>query len=181
MDLPIILWFLGLAIMLLHNILPKKIKTVLVAIFIIIILLSLLPRQWFGKWNSISTLNNKEVSEIHLLPSEPNWKVNLIGRDFIITNKKQIDSITQLLRKTEVRFTGHRYRDWETKMIFITTTKDTFEIKIVKEKYDNYSTLIYTPTNKWRRDEVGNYLEKLTNYHQPVYSDTAKPAPGSIE
>lgn len=30
-------------------------------------LLSLLPRQWFGKWNSISTLNKQEVLEIHLL------------------------------------------------------------------------------------------------------------------
>ena len=45
-------------------------------------------------------------------------------------------------------------------LLFITTTKDTFEIKIDKAKYDDNSTVIYIPTNKWRQDEVGNYLEK---------------------
>jgi len=30
-----------------------------------------------------------------------------------------------------------------------------------------------TPSGTWRKDEMGSYLEKLTNYQQPVYSDTS--------
>lgn len=156
--------------------LNKKLNTGLVALAIIILFLpSFLPRQFFGRWNAISDLDGKVISEIRLQPSLPNWKVNLVGRDFIISDKQQIDTITQFLRKTHVFFPNHPSREWETKMIFKTTTNDRFEMQI--NKTDNNGTYLETPTNEWRKDEIGSYLEKVTKYHQPVYSDTATPEP----
>jgi hypothetical protein len=101
----------------------------------------------------------------------PDWKVNLVGRDFIISTKPQIDTITQLLRKVNVYFPSHPMGIWQTKMILITTTRDTFEIEI--EKTSNNGTTLETPTNKWRKDELGSYLEQVTKYRQPMYSDTS--------
>jgi hypothetical protein len=155
--------------------LNKKVNWTLTALGIIIFfLLPFLPRQLFGRWNSISRLDGKVISEIHLLPSEPNWKVNLVGNVFILSDKKQIDTITQLLRKTTLYFPSHPIRIWETKMIFITASKDTFEIEINKTNNDYNGTVIQTQSNECRKDEIGSYLEKVTKYRQPVYSDTAR-------
>lgn len=65
----------------------------------------------------MSKLDVKIISEIHLQPSLPDWKVNLVGRDFVISSKPQIDAITQLLRNANVYFPNHPMRIWETKMI----------------------------------------------------------------
>lgn len=182
----IIQFFIFIAIFIFLSIagkkLNKKVKSGLKVLAISVFFLpNLLPRQFFGRWNSISNLNGKITSEIHLQPSLPNWKVNLVGKDFIISDKQQIDTITQLLRKTHIYIPVHPSRVWETKMIFITTTKDTFEIQINKTDNDYNGTYIETPTNEWRQDEIGRYLEKVTQYHQPVYGDTATPEPVSFE
>ena len=34
-------------------------------------------------------------------------------------------------------------------------------------------SVIYTSTNEWRKDEIGSYLERVTQYNKPVYSDTS--------
>ncbi len=152
--------------------LNKKIKWRLTALAIFFLFLpQFLPRQFFGRWNSISKLDDKVISEIHLQPSLPDWKVNLVGRDFIISTKPQIDTITQLLRKVNVYSPTHPMRIWETKMILITTTRDTFEIEI--NKTSNNGTTLETPTNEWRKDEVGSYLEQITKHRLPMYSDTS--------
>lgn len=185
MNYQIAQFFLYAAILVLIGIagkrLNKKVRTGLIVLAIILFFVPVfLPRQLFGKWNSISALDGKVIAEIRLQPSLPNWKVNLVGRDFIITDKQQIDIITQLLRKTHIYTPSHPTRVWEANMIFITTASDTFTIQVNKTDNDYNGTYIKTPTNDWRIDELGDYLEKLTKYRQPVLSDTAKPAPVSI-
>jgi len=159
----------------------KKVKMALTVLAIFFLVVPFLPRLFFGKWNAISNLDNKEILEIRLQPTEPSWKVNLVGRDQIISDKPQIDTIIQLLRKVDVYFPSHPIRVWGTRMILVTTTKDTFEIKINKTTNEYNGTYIETPSNEWRQDSIGRYLEKVTKYYQPVYSDTAKPEPVYIE
>ena len=150
----------------------KKLNTTLWILMIFIFVgQTFLPRQLFGNWNSISKLDGKKITEILLQPSEPNWEVNLVGKDFLIFNKKQIDTITGMLQKAEVYFPGHPSRIWETKMVVITSDEDSFKIEI--HQTENNGTDIYAPTNEWRKDPIGNYLEKITSYRKPVYSDTS--------
>ena len=130
-----------------------------------------LPRQFLGKWNSIYKLGNKEIIEVLLIPSKPNWEVNLVNKKFSIRDKKEIDTLLGFLQKTTVYFPSHPLRIWETKLIIISRNKDSLEIEIHQNK--NNGTVIYTPTNEWRKDEIGNYLERLTNYIKPAYSDTS--------
>ncbi|OQP58138.1 hypothetical protein A3860_07370 [Niastella vici] len=156
----------------------KKVKLALTVLAIFFLIIPFLPRLFFGKWNAISLLNDKEISQIRLGPSLPNWKVNLVGSDLVISDKQQIDTITQLLRKVDVYFPSHPIRVWETKMFLITTTRDTVEMKI--NNTNNNGTSIETPSNEWRLDTLGCYLEKLTKYQQPVYSDTVKPEPVNV-
>lgn len=159
----------------------KKVKLALNVLAISFLIIPFLPRQIFGKWNAISLLNNKEISQIRLQLTEPNWKANLVGHDLFILNKQQIDTITWLLRKVDIYSPSSRMtRVWGTKMILITTTRDTFEMQIHKTTDEYNGTYIETPSNEWRSDTLGNYLEKLTQYHQPVYSDTVKPEPENI-
>jgi hypothetical protein len=150
-----------------------KINLTFVALLGIIFSLSFMPRLIFGRWNSISRLNGKVISAIHLQPSLPDWKANLTGKDFIISDTKQIDTIVQLLRKAEVYSPSHPADVWETKMILITTSGDTFGIQVNKTSNEYNGTYFETPSSRWRKDEVGKYLEKLTKFQQPVYSDTS--------
>jgi hypothetical protein len=106
-----------------------------------------------------------------LRPSEPNWKVNFVGKDFFLFERKQIDTIVHLLQKVEIYSQSHPIRIWETKMIIYSSNQDSFEIEI--NQTENNGTVIYTPTNEWRKDEIGNYLKRLTYYKKPVYSDTS--------
>lgn len=149
------------------------------ALAVIIFFLPFLPIQFFGRWNSIAKLNGQVISSIQLQPSLPDYKANLTGKDFIILNKKQIDTIVQLLRKTNMYFPSHPMRVWETKMIITTATKDALELSIHQTTDDG--TVIYTPTNNWRQDDIGSYLEKLTKYSEPVYGDSAKPQPRDVK
>ena len=130
----------------------KKLNTTLWILMIFIFLgQTFLPRQLFGKWNSISKLDGKKITEILLQPSEPNWEVNLVGKDFLISNKKQIDTITAMLQKAEVYFPGHPSRIWETRIVFITSDKDGFKIEIHQK--ENNCKYIYQTTNELRSEE----------------------------
>jgi hypothetical protein len=185
MNYQIAQFFLYAAILVLIGIagkrLNKRVRTGFIVLAIILLLVPVfLPRQLFGRWNSISALDGKVIAEIRLQPSLPNWKVNLVRRDFIITDKQQIDTITQLLRKTHIYTPSHPTRVWEANMIFITTASDTFKMQVNKTTNNNNGTYIKTPTNVWRIDEIGHYLERLTKYRQPVFGDKAKPEPVNI-
>jgi hypothetical protein len=176
MSYHIVLWLLFCVLLITFSIVRKKrnkrLNAILWALIIIVFIgQTFFPRQLFGKWNSISKLNGKKITEILLQPSEPNWEVNLAGKDFIISNKKQIDTIINLLQNVEVYFPGHPSRIWESKMIFISSQKDSFEIKI--HQTENNGTVIYTSTNEWRKDAIGDYLAKLISYRKPAYSDTS--------
>lgn len=176
MSYHIVLWLLFGVLLITFSIVRKKrnkrLNLILWALMLLILVgQTFLPRQLFRKWNSISNLDDKSITEILLQPSEPNWEVNLAGKDLIISNKKQIDTIINLLQNAEVYSPGHPSRIWETKMIFISSQKDSFEIKI--HQTENNGTVIYTPTNEWRKDAIGDYLAKLVSYRKPVYSDTS--------
>lgn len=152
--------------------LNKKVeRNIMVMAILFFFLPNYLPRQIFGRWNSMSALDDKVISEIRLQPSSPDWKVNLVGGDFIISDKQQIDTITQFLKHANVYFPSHPMRIWETKMMLITTTRDTFEIEV--HKTSNNGTTFETPTNRWRKDEMAAYLEQITKHREPVYSDTS--------
>lgn len=149
----------------------KKLNISIIALLVLIFIGQFLPRQLLGKWNAISNVEAKNITEIHLQPSEPNWQVNLTSKDFIISDKKQIETIINLLQSTEIYFPTHPSRIWETKMIFISAEKENFQIEI--NQTENNGTVIYTPTNKWRKDAIGDYLVKMVSYIKPVYSDTS--------
>ncbi len=131
----------------------------------------LLKGSIWGSWNAIAALKDKEITEIQLQPSTPNWKVNLVGKDIHLSGKKDIERIAQLLHKVEIYTPSHPVRIWETKMILITSTRDTLEMKIQQTVDDG--TVVYMSSTAWVRDELGTYLEKLTRYSAPVYSDTS--------
>src|ERR1700757_39652 len=77
-----------------------------------------LPRQLWGKWDSIKMLRGKEISKILLLPSAPDWEVNLTDSPVLINDSSKINKIMDYLRKTDVYFPNHPRRIWETKLIF---------------------------------------------------------------
>ena len=170
-----VLWFLFGALLITSSIVRKwknkKLNITLGVLMVLIFIGQFLPRQLWGKWNSISKLEGKNISKIVLRPSEPDWKVNLTGTDFPISNQKQIDTIIDLLQNVEVYFPGHPSRIWETKMIFVSLQNDSLEINI--HQTENNGTVIYTPSNEWRKDAIGPYLEKIISYSKPVYSDTS--------
>ena len=130
------------------------------------------PRQIFGRWNSISKLDGKEVNKIILSPSSPDWQVNLVGKDFIISEKQQLDTLIYMLQKVEFYSPSHPTRTWETNLTMYCSDHDSLIIKI--HQTDNTGTVIYTPTSDWRKDDIGSYLEKLTLYKTPVYGDKSK-------
>ena len=150
----------------------KKLNTIVIILFVFLLLAqTILPRQFFFKWNSISKLNGKEITKVILQPSAPAWEVNLTSLNKSIYDKNQIDSLVYLLQRAEVYFPSHPSRIWETKIIFITSLNDSLEIEI--NKTSNDWTIIHTPTNEWRKDEIGYFLEKITQYKKPLLADTA--------
>lgn len=170
-----VLWFLFVALLVTFLIVrkwnKKKLNGTLGVLMGLIFIGQFLPRQLWGKWNAISKVEGKSISKILLRPSAPDWKVNLTGKDFIISNQTQIDSIIDLLHNVEVYSPGHPSRIWETKMIFVSLQGDSIEIKI--HQTENNGSVIYTPSNEWRKDAIGPYLEKIISYKNPVYSDTS--------
>jgi|GEM_PF-1169156 len=125
----------------------------------------------WGTWNAIEVLKDKEIIEIQLQPSAPNWKVNLVGRNIRLSDKKDKERITQLLQKVMTYSPSHPIRIWETKMTLITSTQDTL-VMIVHQTVDD-GTVVYMPSAEWASEELGTYLEKITRYTSPVYSDTS--------
>lgn len=149
----------------------EKTFSKIVAICILLLLLPVfLPRKMFGKWNSISSLNDKNIRKILLLPSKPNSKINLVSSTQIINNKKEIDNILTLLRRTEIYFQNRRFSVWQTKLILVTANNDSLRLEIHKK--DDEETVIYTPNSEWRKDEIGIYLETITKFRGPYYGDT---------
>ncbi len=126
----------------------------------------ILPRQLWGKWDSIKMLRGKEISKILLRPSEPDWEVNLTDSPVLINDSNKINKIIDYLRKTEVYFPNHPRRIWETELIFITTANDSISFNI--QKTDNNGTVIYSPDDQWRKDEIAEYLERIVNFSKPL-------------
>lgn len=171
-----VLWILLVVLLITFSIVSKKknrrLNIILVTLMLLIFIGQIfLSRQLFGKWNAISKIENKDITQILIQPSEPNWQINLTGNDFIISNKKQIDTIIDLLQNAEVYFPRHPNRIWETNLIFISSEKDSFQVNV--RQTENNGTIIQTPTNEWRKDKIGDYLVKLVSFNKPFYGDTS--------
>ena len=124
-----------------------------------------LPRQFFGKWNSIKALKGKEVLNILLQPAQPDWPINLTDSLITISDKSKIADISNLLINTQAYFPNHPETIWETKMILITKDHDSLLLRI--SRTENNGTVIYSPDNRLRKDELGSYLEKIINFKKP--------------
>lgn len=124
------------------------------------------PRKWWGVWDATKDLKGKPISRILLLPSTPDWDVNLTDTVTLISDTGEIHEILGLLRKTDVYIPGHPLRIWETKLIFVTSGNDSIPFKI--QRTENNGTDIYAPNDEWRKDELGPYLEKIVKYRGPV-------------
>eukprot|EP01035_Chromulina_nebulosa_P012521 gene12521-16685_t len=124
-----------------------------------------------GKWNAIRFLNDKTVDTVFLEPSLPEWKVNLTKNKIAIIDSNQIDSIINLLKRSEMYAPNHPMQVWETKLTFH-TIDSTFKIKVTQTQ--NNGCVITTPTNEWRNDLLGKYLAEKTAFTAAFYSDTAR-------
>lgn len=165
------MFFSGLFFLILSFFIKKYKKTSIilrgVAILLIIVPL-VLPKQFFGKWDAIKKLKNKDVISIILQPSQPEWDVNLSDSIINISDKGQIDYIISLLKKTDIYIPNHPDRIWETKITLVTEGKDSLALRI--DKTQNNGTVIYEAENRFRKDELAEYLEKITNYTVPKFS-----------
>lgn len=94
------------------------------------------------------------------------WEVNLTDSPELINDTNKINKIMGYLRKTEAYFPSHPRRIWETELIFITTGNDSISFNI--QKTDNNGTVIYSPDNEWRKDEIAEYLEGIVNFSKPL-------------
>jgi len=145
----------------------KKFKWVIfLSITLVLFLPLILPSKIWGKWDSTSALRGKEVSKILLRPSTPDWEVNLTDSPEVVSDRNKINQIVEYLKETELYFPGHPRRIWETELIFITQENDTIPFQI--EKTENNGTVISSPDDRWRNDEIAGYLEDLANYHKPL-------------
>jgi hypothetical protein len=143
----------------------KLSKKIYILLIVVVLLFMYLPRKIFGKWNAVSMLDGKQIERIILRPSSPGWEVNLTDSVLIITDRSQIDSIHTLLKGSYVYSAMHPSLVWETDMVFVLANKDSVVINI--EKSSNDGTIINNGTNNWQKNEVGDYLEKITSYSHP--------------
>jgi hypothetical protein len=127
-----------------------------------------LPRQIFGRWDSIKELKNKKVKKIIIEPSKPEWEVNLTDSILAISNISQIDYIVGLLKNTNIYSPGHSGTIWETKMILIDDDNDSIFLRLTKT--ENQGMAIYTSDNNFRKDEIADYLERIANFTTPQFS-----------
>lgn len=130
-----------------------------------------LPRQIFGSWNAIKFLKGKQVVSILFEPSQPDYDVNLSDSLVNISDTIQIKHILNLLTDTQIGYPSKPFTVWETRMIFVTKDNDSLAIKIKKTEDDG--TIITSPPRKeFRKDELAEYLEKITHFTKPVKSKT---------
>jgi hypothetical protein len=163
--------YLGIFLMILFFFSKKgsKVSKFLIAGAILMIFSPLyLPKQIFGRWDSIKELKNKKVKKVIIEPSKPEWEVNLTDSILPISNIFQIDSIVGLLKNANIYTPGHSGTIWETKMILIDERNDSVFLRLIKT--EKQGTAIYTSDNNFRKDEIAVYLERITNFTTPKFS-----------
>jgi hypothetical protein len=163
------IFFIGLFFLVLFFFVRKsstKSKFLLIMALVMIVGPMVLPRQVFGKWNSIRALKDKEISRVILQPSLPGWEVNLTDSVIIIFDKVQINNLLDLLKETDLYIPSHPARIWEVKMTLVTIDNDSLSLKV--EKTENNGTVINTHDNKFRKDELAKYLERISGYTTPM-------------
>jgi hypothetical protein len=165
----IALWIFGALLLVAQSVIRKRNKQVSRVLFFFAIAVFIgsifMPRWLLGKWNIVKMLEEKKVNIIVLVPSEPRYDANLTDRPISVLKKDQQGQIINLLKKTELFFPSHPMRSWETKMVFYTIDNDSLVLEV--NKTINNGTLIYTKGDVYRKDDLGEYLEKITNFKEP--------------
>lgn len=165
MDIDKLMFFLGFFFLLLFFLKKKATRTsyLLLGIAVSLIVIGyFLPKEIFGKWNAIKKLNNRNVDNIVLRPSQPAWDVNLINYPLTISKKETIDSLLKLLKNSSAFIPSHPIRIWEINMILNVEHGDSLILKI--EKTQNNGAAVFSFNDKFRNDELASYLEKIVDY-----------------
>lgn len=165
----IVLWLIAIVLLVAVRLTKKKHNKISRGLYFLVIAFILgpifLPGWIFGKWNVVKSLGEKPVSYIMFTPSEPGWEVNLTDTPVKVVNKEQVDHILSSLQHIEHYSPSHPMRIWETKMVLFTNSHDSLVLEV--NRTENNGTLIYTPGNSFRKDELGQYLEQITNFKRP--------------
>jgi len=110
------------------------------------------------------------LNQILILPSNPEWKVNLTLDTLSITDKSIINSITKELNIANEAYRGRGIRKtWDA--VIILDFKNNSDIKL--EVVDAYKgiCLFYTNTMglpKYKCDGLKSIFETLANYKEPL-------------
>lgn len=164
----VVLVFLGLF----RKMLPGYVQVILIVIFISGFFLRAfggrLPGSVFGNWNVISGLEGDRILEIRLIPSEPEWQVNLSAEPVIIDDQQVIDSLCDMLRHCSAYFPDRDDRIWEAGMV-LRTDRDTLHLQI--HQTADAGTVIFKGNNNWRHAELGKFLEVHTGFTSPAYGN----------
>ncbi len=145
----------------------NKLKLILPVLGILFLIVpSFLPYIFLGNWDSINELENKEIKNIILEPSQPKWEVNLVDSTVKIDDRNRIGHLLNLLHNTEVYSPSHPKRIWEVKLIFVTVDNDSIPIKI--EKVDKKGAVVYSKRGYFKKEGLAEYLEEAVNFYKPV-------------
>ncbi|MEO6831911.1 MAG: hypothetical protein ABI378_06215 [Chitinophagaceae bacterium] len=134
---------------------------------ILLIMFTVFPLQMFGRWRAIKFAKNSPPIGIILIPSLPNYDVNLVDSIRVINNTNQVDSIRNYLYDCELAILSHPERIWKVKMLLVHKNIDTIKIEV--HRTENNGVIIYSQRGQFRNDDLGIYLEKITKYSKAVF------------
>lgn len=121
--------------------------------------------------------NENSINKIRLIKSAPGYAINLIKKDSIISDAKVISKIKEMILKTGRENWMRPKGIWEVKLVLELSNNDSIEITVSKLENTDVSgkTHLYYLTGQCTDDmpsystELGDYLEKLTNYNGEKY------------
>ena len=149
----------------------RRISSFFFILFFVLIIFRFLPGIFNIHYNAISKFKYKKIKCIKLIPSEPNWKVNLTDSPVIVMEQNNIDTIANLLRNVSSYYPSHPTRIWETQMILFWDSSDSI-ITLINQT-DDEGTSININGSVYENSKLGAFLEVLTNYKTPNYSKNA--------
>lgn len=79
-----------------------------------------------------------------------------------------IDTLSKLLSETQAYFPNHPMQIWETSVVIVTNEKDTLKLNVSKTK--NNGTVVSSQSGEYRKDNLDEYLERLTFFKEPAFS-----------
>jgi hypothetical protein len=120
--------------------------------------------------------NEDSIIKIILKKSAPDWKVNLIDKEFIIEDPATLQEIRNMINTKQLGQWNRPTRKWEVLMILELSNNEKLTIEVNKIENDQKGmTHLYFFVNKCHDDlpnyslELGELLEWLTNYNDIPY------------